>query len=472
MNRPAPGAIYVLVVLFAINLMNFFDRQLIGGIGEGIRREWGLSDTALGLLGTAFTLLYAVFGLPLGRLSDTRGRRLLLAGGVFVWSLLTAASGLARNFVQLIVARLGVGVGEATCSPASTSLLGDFFPTSLRGRAVAIWMLGLPLGLGLANGTGGWILQHWGWRNAFFVAAVPGVLCAAAALLMREPPRGSAEMHDVGARRRPGSPFVLVLSIPTMWWVIASGALHNFNMYALGAFIAPFLVRFHHMSFLSAGWVGATAYGFSGVIGLVVGGALADRLYRRRVDGRLIVGMVSIVICAPLMFVALIQPAGQVVAFALLMGAGCGVMYAYYATVYATIHDVVEPSLRGTAMALYFCAMYVLGASLGPVGTGLASDYFTFQAASTAGAVQPLPFGALMLAELRSLVGESKGFDLRALEPFRAEGLHTAMYIVPTLAVILAVVLFIASRTVRRDVKTLQEWMVAASRPSTSSAGL
>ena len=109
-------------------------------------------------------------------------------------------------------------------------------------------------------------------------------------------------------------------------------------------------------------------------------------------------------------------------------------MFAYYSTVYSTIHDVVEPSLRGTAMALYFCAMYVLGASLGPVGTGLASDYFTFQAASAAGAVAPLPFGALMLAELRSLVGESKGFDLRALEPFRAEGLHTAMYIVPILA--------------------------------------
>jgi MFS family permease len=152
------------------------------------------------------------------------------------------------------------------------------------------------------------------------------------------------------------------------------------------------------------------------------------------------------------------------------MGAGCGVMYAYYATVYATIHDVVEPSLRGTAMALYFCAMYVLGASLGPIGTGLASDYFTFQAASAAGAVQPLPFGALMLAEMRSLVGESKGFDLRALEPFRAEGLHTAMYIVPALAVVLAVVLFLASRTVRKDVATLQAWMASASR--TSSAGL
>ena len=289
MRRLPPGAIYALIVLFAINLMNFFDRQLIGGLGEGIRRELALSDTALGLLGTVFTLLYALFGLPLGRRSDTSERRRLLAGGVFFWSLLTAASGLARNFAQLIVARLAVGVGEATCSPASTSLIGDLFPTSLRGRAVAIWMLGLPIGLGLANGTGGWMLQHWGWRNAFYVAAVPGLLCAVAALAIREPGRGTAEAHAVGDRRRPGSPFLLVLSIPTMWWVIASGALHNFNMYALGAFIAPFLVRFHHMTFLNAGWLGAAVYGFSGILGLIGGGALADRLYRRRLDGRLIV---------------------------------------------------------------------------------------------------------------------------------------------------------------------------------------
>jgi MFS family permease len=416
------------------------------------------------LLGTVFTLLYAVFGLPLGRLSDTKERRRLLAGGVFFWSLLTAASGIARNFGQLIVARLAVGVGEATCSPASTSLIGDFFPTSLRGRAVAIWMLGLPIGLGLANGTGGWMLEHWGWRNAFYVAAVPGLLCAVAALAMREPKRGAAEAQAVGARRRQGSPFMLVLSIPTMWWVIASGALHNFNMYALGAFIAPFLVRFHHMTFINAGWLGATVYGFTGIIGLVGGGALADRLYRRRLDGRLLVGMGSIIVCAPVMFIALMQPAGDLWTFALLMGTACGVMYAYYATVYATIHDVVEPSLRGTAMALYFCAMYVLGASLGPVGTGLASDYFTFRAASAAGAVQPLPFGALMLAEFRSLVGESKGFDLRALEPFRAEGLHTAMYIVPILAAVLALVLFAASRTIKKDVQTLQAWMDVAAR--------
>src|SRR5437773_6179556 len=453
------GSGYALAVLFAINLMNFFDRQIIGGVGEGIRREMGLSDTALGLLGTVFTLLYAGVGLPLGRLSDKIQRRKILAAGVFAWSLLTAASGVARSFAQLIVARPGGGAGEATCSPASTSLIGDFFPARLRGRAVAIWMLGLPLGLGLANGAGGWILQNWGWRNAFYVAAIPGLLCAAAAMMMREPTRGMAESHAVGDRRRAGNPYLLVLSIPTMLWLIVSGALHNFNMYALGAFVAPFLVRFHKMNFIDAGWVSACVYGFSGVVGLTGGGALADYLYRRRVDGRLIVGTCAIVVTAPLMFLGLMRQAGDVVGFALLMGTGSGVMFAYYSTVYSTIHDVVEPSLRGTAMALYFFAMYVLGASLGPVGTGLASDYFTFQAASAAGAVTPLPFGDLMLAELRSLVGESKGFDLRALEPFRAQGLHTALYIVPILASILALVLFAASRTVTKDVARLQAWM-------------
>jgi MFS family permease len=458
LTRPA----YVLLVLFAVNLMNFFDRQILGGVGEGIRREWGLSDTALGMLSTAFTLLYAVVGLPIGRLADRKERRLLLACGVSAWSVLTAASGLARNFSELAVARLAVGVGEATCAPASTSLIGDVFPARQRSRAVAIWMLGLPIGLGLANGAGGWLLQHWGWRNAFYVAAIPGLLAAAAALRIAEPPRGTVEQHAIGERRRAGNAYGLVLRIPTMVWLIVSGALHNFNMYALGSFVSPFLVRFHRMSYQDAGWTAAAVYGFSGVVGLVAGGALADRLYRRRVDGRLLVGTGAIAVGAVCGFVGLGRPPGDVAGFALAMGIGCGVMYAYYATVYSTLHDVVEPSLRGRAMALYFCAMYLLGASLGPVGTGLASDYFTFQAASAAGAVAPLPFGALMSAELGSLIGQAKGFDVRALEPYRAQGLHAAMYVVPVLSTVLAVVLYAASRTVKKDVADLEAWMRSA----------
>src|SRR2546425_1273848 len=200
------GAMYTLAVLFAINLMNFFDRQILGAVGEEVRREWALSDTALGLLGTVFTLLYAVVGVPLGRLSDRTERRRILSAGVFVWSVLTAVSGCAQSFSQMVVARLGVGVGEATCSPASTSLIGDLFPGTRRARAVAVWMLGLPLGLGLANGLGGWIAAKWGWRMAFYVAAVPGLLCAVSAWLIRAPERGRAEERAAGEGRPGASP--------------------------------------------------------------------------------------------------------------------------------------------------------------------------------------------------------------------------------------------------------------------------
>jgi MFS family permease len=443
------GAGYALAVLFAINLMNFFDRQILGAVGEQIRREWGLSDTALGGLGTAFTLLYAFVGVPFGRLADRGVRKHILAAGVFVWSLLTAASGLARNFWQLFIIRLGVGVGEASCAPAAISLIGDMFRTQHRARATATFMLGLPIGLGLSFLVGGAVAQRWGWRTALFIAAAPGLLCALAALFIREPARGMVEEHAVGENRRPGSPYKLVLSIPTLWWIIASGALHNFNMYALGAFLASFLIRYHGVSLAQAGLISMLVYGLSGIVGLIGGGIAADALYRSRKDGRLVVATAAIMICTPLMFLSLLRPSGDVTGFALLMGAGVGVMYAYYATVYSTIQDVVEPSLRGTAMALYFCAMYLAGASLGPLGTGMVSDYFTAQAATAAGVTV---------------------HSTAALEPFRAAGLHSAMYIIPGLAALLALVLFAASRTVVRDVEALQRWSAGANQPAPAAS--
>jgi predicted MFS family arabinose efflux permease len=436
----AQGAGYALAVLFAINLMNFFDRQILGAIGEQIRREWGLGDTALGALGTAFTLLYAFVGVPLGRLADRATRKYILAGGVLLWSLLTAASGLARNFWELFVVRLGVGVGEASCAPASISLIGDLFRTEHRARATAIFMMGLPIGLGLSFLVGGYVGQRWGWRAALFIAAAPGVLCAIAALFIREPARGMIEDHKVGQKRRSGSPYARVLSIPTLWWIILSGALHNFNMYALGSFLASFLIRYHGVTLSEAGLIAMLVYGLSGTVGLLGGGVAADALYKRRTDGRLLVATLSIAICAPFMYLSLTRPAGDVAGFALLMGTGVGVMYAYYATVYSAIQDVVEPALRGTAMSLYFGAMYLAGASLGPLGTGLVSDYFTGKAATAAGVVD---------------------HTAQALEPFRAAGLHSAMYIIPLLAVLLAIVLFAASRTVTRDVEGLRRWSVA-----------
>ncbi len=427
-----------MLVLFAINTLNFFDRQILGAVGEPIRKEFGLDDASLGLLGTAFTLLYAFVGVPLGRLADRVGRKGILSAGVFVWSLLTAASGVAQTFWQIFALRLGVGVGEASCAPAATSLIGDLFPPSWRAKALAIFMLGLPVGVALSFAVSGTVAKQYGWRAAFLVAGIPGIICAVAVLFIREPKRGSSEIHDIGEQKRPGSPYLLILRSPTMRWIIISGAVHNFNMYAIGAFITPFLMRYHGLDIQQANFVSMLVYGVMGAPGLLIGGYVGDLAVRRRPNGRMLVGAFAILLSVPTIYFALSVSKGGTTMFLVLMGVACSLMYFYYATVYSTIQDLTEPRLRGTAMAVYFFAMYVLGASLGPYGTGLLSDYFTKATATAAGVTD---------------------LSQTALEPFRADGLHTAMYIIPLLGVILTVVLLLAAKTATNDIAKIRAWM-------------
>jgi predicted MFS family arabinose efflux permease len=429
-TKPASNASFALFVLFAINLLNFFDRQLPGALAEPIRKEFHLSDTSLGLLGTIATLMYAVVGLPLGRLADKWSRTRLIAVGTAVWSLLTAASGVAQNYAQLFVSRLGVGVGEATCAPAGQSLIGDLFPPQQRARAMGVFMLGLPAGLSLAYFSAGAIGAAFGWRAAFLFACIPGLLFAWLALRIPEPARGALDAARSVASTDAAvkSPYAAVLKLPTMWWIILSGIFHNFNMYAINAFQTPFLQRFHEMGLRQASNVSAISVGAVGAIGLLAGGWLADHLSAKRRDGRLLLSACSMAIAAPSIFFALNQPKGSIAAFMLLMAIGTTTMFVYYATVYAAIQDVIEPRLRGTAVAIYFCAMYVLGASLGPLGMGMLSDHFAHQAMVAAGA------GAMT-------------------EAFKASGLHSAMYAIPVLAVLASLVLFAGSRTVEGDIR-------------------
>src|SRR5712691_9155931 len=176
MRTTTPRLAFTLFVLVAINTMNFFDRQILPAVQEKIRNEWRLSDSELGWLGTAFILLYAVVGLPLGRLADVGRRRWILAAGVGLWSVLTIGSGLAWSFWSLFVLRLGVGVGEASCAPTSSSLIGDLVPAERRARALALFMLGLPLGLALSFLVSGAIAERRSWQEAFYVAGLPGLL--------------------------------------------------------------------------------------------------------------------------------------------------------------------------------------------------------------------------------------------------------------------------------------------------------
>jgi MFS family permease len=426
----ATGAKYALFLLFAINLLNFFDRQLLGALAEPIRHEFHLSDTALGFLGTVFTIIYALVGLPLGALSDRWSRRKLIALGTTFWSLLTAATGFAQNFAQMFVARLGVGVGEATCAPASQSLIGDLYPPHQRAKAMGVFMLGLPAGIFLAYISAGAIATKYGWRAAFWFACIPGIILAVMALRIPEPVRGALDAGRVvtTATNAVKSPFATVLALPTMWWIILSGVFHNFNMYAINAFNTAFLQRFHGLSLLNASYVNSISVGAVGAIGLLVGGSLADKMSAKRRNGRLVLSACSMTIAAPCIFMAINQPKGSLTAYVLFMSVGTITMFVYYATVYSAIQDVIEPRLRGTAVAIYFCFMYILGASVGPVGTGALSDHFALKAMTDAGATT-------------------------MTEAFKAIGLHNAMYAIPILALAAAFVLFMASRTMDKDVR-------------------
>lgn len=418
--------VFTLAVLLGINTMNFYDRQVLPAVQEKIKAEWNLSDTQLGWLGTAFILLYAIIGLPLGRLADRWNRRWLLAAGVALWSLTTFTSGLATGFWTLLVMRLCVGIGEAVCAPTASSLIGDLIPPDRRARAMSVFMLGLPIGLALSFFISGVVAQRYGWQAAFFVAGVPGLVLALLTLFILDPRRGSADPQTLARVSLSfGTVARQVLALPTIWWIIISGALHNFNMYALSTFVASFLIRYHALNVAQAGYVSGLIFG-CGALGLFMAGWLGDLAFRRGPAGRLRVAWIGIAAAVPCLQFALAAPpgrlwqcvAGLLVAYLLL--------YFYYGTVYATIQDVVEPSSRGAAMAIYFCGMYLLGGLLGPVATGWASDYFARQAAVADGA---------------ETVGEWH----------KALGLHHAMYLVPIVAGLLVVVLFAASRTVRKD---------------------
>jgi MFS family permease len=432
------GLAWTLALLFAINFLNFYDRQVLGAVGEPIRIEWGLNDAQLASLTTAFVLLYALVGLPLGHWADTGPRKVILSVGVIVWTLFTGLSGLATTFAWLFVFRLGVGVGEASCAPAANSLLGDLFPPQQRARALSVFMLGLPLGLGASLLVSGIIAEHSGWRAAFYVAAAPGLFLGLLALWLPDPARGAAEPYRSAVGREAILRVIAgVLRIPTMWWIIASGAILNLNLYALGSFLTSHLVRYHGLNIDHANRFSSVIYGFGGGLGLVLGGWLADLTVGKRTSGRLELAALAMLLSAPCMWFALEQPPREPWRFAALLLPGCMLLYVYYSTVYAAIQDVVEPARRGTAMAIYFFVFYLFTA-LGLYGFGWLSDWLAHEA--VAGGATPVAA--------------------------RAIGLRGAFYVVPILTVVLAFVLWAGSRTVTRDHARLMERMRREDEPA------
>ncbi len=436
---PAPTSAYTqrelrysLFVLFLINFLNFFDRAIPAVVLEPIRKEFALNDTMLGMLATGFTLIYAVAGLPLGRLADRVKRTHLLGFGVLAWSLMTAATAAAWNFASLLAMRLGVGVGEASCAPASNSMIGDLFPSGQRARALGVFMLGLPIANLACFSLVGYLAHRYGWRTPFVLAAIPGILVAVLAFRLREPVRGAQESYRIAAPI--ANPFRQVIGVPTLWWIILSGAAVNFAAYALSTFLPSLMTRYHGANLAQAGLVSAIVLGLTGIFGLTVGGWMADRAHASNpANGRLRLGAIALLIGAPLLYLGLSRPAGSVVSSAALIAVGWMMYFMYYVTVYPSVQDVVEARLRATAMAVYFFFQYVLGAGFGTVITGMVSDHYAQAAMAAAGAPE-------------------------ITDQFRAIGLQASMSIVvPTAIAITGIALAFASMRFAKDVARVQE---------------
>ncbi|HEV2961747.1 MAG TPA: MFS transporter [Candidatus Angelobacter sp.] len=421
------AAFWALIVLVIVNIMNFYDRNVAGALAEPISREFHLNDTAIGWLGTVFTILYAVIGLPLGQRADRGSRKVLLAAGVAIWGALTACAYFANSFSMLVKTRLGVAVGEAACAPTAASWIGDLFPPHRRAKPLALFMLGVPVGGALAYFLSGVTAQHYGWRIAMIVAAAPAVLIAPVILLLREPRRGASDTHKAST---PNSlrEVLQVFRIPTFWWIIASGALVNFNLYAIGTFLPLFFSRIHHVSLAKSGYATGAVYAVGGIMGGVIAGYLGDFIIRHRSNGRMTAAALATLTAAPLAYFGVQQPLGSLPLAVVLITLAYGCLNMYYGLVYSSIQDVVAPSLRGTIMSIYFCVMYLGGASFGPVITGKLSDHLARSAAKAAGSTE-------------------------ITAAFKAIGLQHAMLVIPALSLALAMVLWAGSRTISADVE-------------------
>lgn len=373
---PAMGyRIYVLALLTVISAISALDRQILDILVEPIRAEFALSDGQLGALnGIAYAGVYALAVIPLARLADRYPRKLVIALGVFVWSLATTASSLARSYAFLFAARMGVGLGEGGLSSPGPALLADLFPRHQRGTVTSIYMTGPAIGMGLAYAVGGWVVEAYGWRAAFLVAGVPGlVLAPLFYLTLRNVPKGLAD----GLQRDPPQPGLwltlrTIVSIRTITWMILALACLALMVNGLLRWIPAYLTRVRGVEAVEFGaWLG-TAVGTGSFLGHLLGGPLADWVGRRDPRRQMMIGMAA-ALGAALTIWALftIDALGVFYVLVGLLSFTGGIFAAPLIMVCTTLPPVWA---RATTAAITLMAVYLVGYGFGPALLGVLSD--------------------------------------------------------------------------------------------------
>jgi predicted MFS family arabinose efflux permease len=372
---PARVRGWVLGVLVTVYTVNFIDRQILSILLESIKLDLGLTDQALGFLaGFAFAAFYATLGIPLALWADRGNRRNLIAIALALWSGMTALCGLAQNFAQLAIARIGVGIGEAGCSPPAHSIISDYYPPKERATALGIYALGIPLGIMFGLFLGGWINEAFGWRRAFFVVGLPGLLLALVVrLTVPEPMRGQSEARQPD-QARPGmrETFRFLLRRPAFLHLSFGGALAAFVGYGFVSWFPSFLIRTHGMKTTEIGlWLGLLI-GIAGGIGMFLGGWLADRFGARDPRWALWTVTAAMLVSLPFGTVAYLvdDPYLALILFVVPVVAS----NFWQATSFAQAQGMVRLRMRAMASAILLFIANIIGLGAGPWAIGFVSD--------------------------------------------------------------------------------------------------
>jgi MFS family permease len=366
---------YALAILTIVYMFNFIDRQILAILMPAIRIEFDVSDTMLGFLaGPAFVIFYVTLGVPIARYADRANRRNLVALALAVWSGMTALSGIAQNIWHLTLARIGVGVGEAGCSPPAHSMIADYYPPERRATAMGIYTLGISAGIALAYLAGGWVAENIGWRETFFIVGVPGVVLAIVVrLTVVEPRRGASESRvDSGRRHRMREVMAFMLRRRSALHMGVAAGLSAFVGYAVANWMPSFLNRSFDMGYASIGfWLGIII-GIFGGMGFFFGGYIADRIgkhIQRRAFLFLSIAMLMTAAANAAVFLA------SSIAWCLALFIVPTVVSNFYlAPVLAQAQSLVSLRMRAVASSLILLVINTIGLGLGPLITGWLSD--------------------------------------------------------------------------------------------------
>jgi len=367
---------YVLVVLVLVYTFNFIDRQIVGILAVPIKAELHLTDSQLGLMGgLAFALFYTLLGIPIARMADRVSRTRIMTVALALWSLMTAVCGLTHSFVQLFLARVGVGVGEAGGVAPAYSLICDYFPAKERARALSVYSFGIPIGAALGIVLGGYITSLMNWRVAFFIVGLAGLLMTPLLkLTVREPERGALDPKPAAAARAPTLLEVTaVLARKASFWGLSLGAASASMMgYGLFFWAPSFLVRSFHMSLLHASLSFGALVLVGGLIGIWFGGALADRYGEKRKAMYAYIPAMAFLATLPFYAAGVLSTTLWISFAVLLVPTALGL--AWLGPVLAAVQHLVPGNMRATASALFLFINNLIGIGLGTTLIGVVSD--------------------------------------------------------------------------------------------------